>query len=567
MENLLVPYQATTHIPCKRVLVLAPHPDDEVFGCGGAIMRHVAQGVLVHVVVVSDGAHGVPADERHNYALQRQGESEEAAKILSYGVPVFWSYRDREVCYGEKLVREILAAINEMQVDLIYAPSIWEAHPDHRALGMAVVEAVRRIGQLIRLALYEIGMPLRPNCLLDISDLAERKLKAMQCFVSQNEKQRYDLDIAALNRYRTYTLPAEVTAAEAYFLVAAEELANDPLKLYQSEYGRQKELGLLSDNREIPLISVIIRSMDRPTLSEALDSVALQTYSNIEVLIINAKGGHHSEISTTCGHFPLRLLNQDGPSLGRSKAGNTGLVAVQGEYFSFLDDDDTLDPDHFSRLVTVRKANDKSALVYASVRCVDRVDPERKIINIFADRYEDGKLLAGNFIPIHAPLVPSILLQRGIRFDESLDVYEDWDFWLHIAQYSRFILSDQVTATYFIAGDSGVNPITVKEEMMHGATIAIYKKWLPRLTPQELWQLSRLYHERNLALHASYHEIELLKLELARVSDHLSNKQAELSNKQAELSNKQAELALVYQSHSWKLTAPLRKLMQWLRTS
>jgi LmbE family N-acetylglucosaminyl deacetylase len=93
---------------------------------------------------------------------------------------------------------------------------------------MCVIEAVRRAPSRPLLALYEVGVPIAPNLLLDISDLAECKMAAMACFVSQNEKQRYDLGIAALNRYRTYTLSAEVTAAEAYIVVSAEKLANDP---------------------------------------------------------------------------------------------------------------------------------------------------------------------------------------------------------------------------------------------------------------------------------------------------------------------------------------------------
>ncbi|KFI21034.1 hypothetical protein, partial [Nitrosococcus oceani] len=103
--------------------------------------------------------------------------------------------------------------------------------------------------------------PIQPNLLLDISDLAARKMEAMHCFISQNVKQRYDLHIAALNHYRTYTLPAEVTAAEAYILTSTEELAGDPLKLYQSEHTRQQKAGLVLDTNDIPLVSVIIRSM------------------------------------------------------------------------------------------------------------------------------------------------------------------------------------------------------------------------------------------------------------------------------------------------------------------
>jgi len=311
LENLLIPYQATTTIPCRKVLVFAPHPDDEVFGCGGAIMRHLEQGKVVEVIIVSDGAYGAESEEdRNQYTFRRQEESQSAAKILGYGTPAFWSYPDRKVSYGEKLIQDIVTAIDHSQADLIYAPSIFEVHPDHRSIGMAVIEAVRRKGKSLKLALYEVGMPIRPNCLLDISEFVDRKMTAMQCFSSQNQKQRYDLDIAALNRYRTYTLPANIQAAEAYMVISAEELAKDPLKLYQSEYARQKELGFTLDNHDIPLISVIVRSMDRSTLSKALDSIALQTYSNIEVLVVNAKGGFHGEIGDRCGRFPLKLINQ-----------------------------------------------------------------------------------------------------------------------------------------------------------------------------------------------------------------------------------------------------------------
>lgn len=206
MENLLIPYQATTCISSKSALVLAPHPDDEVFGCGGAIMRHVAHHEPVHVIIVTDGAHGVSQNERSAYIQLRQNESIAAAAILKYGKPVFWQYPDRELFYGEKLISDISSAIRDTEADLIYAPSVYEVHPDHRTLGMAALEAVRRSGRPIQLALYEIGQPIRPNLLLDISDLAARKMEAMHCFTSQNAKQRYDLHIAALNRYRTYTL-------------------------------------------------------------------------------------------------------------------------------------------------------------------------------------------------------------------------------------------------------------------------------------------------------------------------------------------------------------------------
>lgn len=506
MESLLVPYQAVTKFPATRVLVFAPHPDDEVFGCGGAIMRHVEQGIPVHVIVVSDGAFGVDDENAADYVQQRKNESIDAANVLGYGMPVFWQYRDREICYGEKLVREILMAISETQADLVYAPSVFEMHPDHRALGIAAVEAVRRIDSTIHLALYEVGIPLRPNQLLDISDLAEQKQKAMACFVSQNEKQRYDLDIAALNRYRTYTLPADVTAAEAYILVAAEELANDPLKLFQSEHARQKSMGLALDSRDMPLVSVIIRSMDRATLSDALDSVALQTYPNIEVVVVNAKGTDHRDIGAWCGRFPMHRVGEGEP-LTRSQAANMGLGAAKGEYLIFLDDDDWFLPHHILTLKAELDRHDTAIAVYSAVQAINEQCEE---IRRFEEDFDSVQFHIDNFIPIHAVLFRRRVIDSGACFDEALGVCEDWDFWLQILQYGEFRFVAKVGAIYQMYNSmrSGVwdNPENTRQVMT-----AIYRKWMPRWSDKLLWSI--LEYARYKRLHTEQSQATNVKID------------------------------------------------------
>ncbi|MHC4230563.1 MAG: PIG-L family deacetylase, partial [Planctomycetota bacterium] len=326
MEHLLIPYEAVQHVGEGVALVLAPHPDDEVFGCGGVIMRHVEAGDPVHVIIVSDGGFQdiMSGVDKTVYVQRRQEESVNAGRILGYGTPLFWGLADRDIEYGEKLVRKIISAIDSTGATLVYAPSIFEVHPDHRALGMTAIEAVRRSNEARQIAMYEVGVPLRPNVLLDITDLIERKQAAMACFASQLDIREYDQHITALNRYRTYTLPKSVKAAEAYLLASTDELRGNLLGLYDSEFRRQRELGLAVDTRDTPLVTVIIRSMDRETLSEALDSVALQTYPNIEVVVVNAKGEGHPEVGGWCGRFPLRLCGT-GQALGRSRAANTGL--------------------------------------------------------------------------------------------------------------------------------------------------------------------------------------------------------------------------------------------------
>lgn len=585
-ESLLIPYHAVAMLEAKAVLVLAPHADDEVFGCGGALAIHAAAGCPVSVVVVSDGAHAAADEaERVRCLAMREAESAAAAAILGYAAPQFWRLPDRGVEYGEALIERLLAAITTSGADLVYAPALGEAHPDHRVLALAAVEALRRLAASqpdLRLAMYEIGVPLQPNLLLDITAQVERKAEAMRCFSSQLQVQPYDAHIAALNRYRTYTLPATVLAAEAFHLVAAVDVARDPLQLFASEYRRQQHLGLAVDGgRDLPLVSVIIRSMDRDLLADALDSLALQTYPHLEVLVVNAKGGEHRDLGERCGRFPLRLINGGGERLDRAVAGNAGLAAARGELAAFLDDDDTIDADHYQQLVAAQRAAGGDMVVYAGVRCIDRDDAMRTVFHVFAEDFSPAKLLAGNFIPIHAPLFPRRFFDSGVRFDETLALYEDWDFWLQLARLTNFQRVDRVSATYFSSGSSGVGIQPSNPAAKERAAEQVYTKWLERLTANDLLAIGALYRQSHGdAAQARQSEAlaqsrsAVLAEEKAAVESRLSEVQQQLQaveQQRAELAQalagSSAELDAVYRSTSWRLSAPIRRLCGYRRPS
>ena len=226
LEHQLVPYEAVKSLGRGPVLVFAPHPDDETLGCAGAIMRHLEAGDAVTVVMVTDGAFGPPAI-RQAYLQTRQHEARCAASVLGYGEPIFWNLPDRGLVFEEALIDRIRASIEVEPSCLVYAPSWWEIHPDHRTLSLCVAEAIRRCRHDVALLMYEVGAPLQPNRLLDITVLHERKQAAIRCFASQLANQAYDQHIAALNRFRTYTFPAYVQFAEAYRLVTRHELLAD----------------------------------------------------------------------------------------------------------------------------------------------------------------------------------------------------------------------------------------------------------------------------------------------------------------------------------------------------
>jgi LmbE family N-acetylglucosaminyl deacetylase len=219
MEHDFIPYTATTTLPEGKVLLLAPHPDDEVFGCAGAIIQHVRQGHPIKVIIMTDGSAAtvhVDDSSRLAYIETRQQESCKAAKFLGYGIPEFWGIVDRTLTYDEKIVQRLCDSVQVNNIKQIYAPSLAEIHPDHNALANIAVEVARCCK--VKLIMYEIGIPLHPNILLDITHYIKLKNQAMGCFVSQLKIQNYRRHILSLNAYRSYTLPPQVTEAEAYYM-------------------------------------------------------------------------------------------------------------------------------------------------------------------------------------------------------------------------------------------------------------------------------------------------------------------------------------------------------------
>lgn len=246
MESSFIPYAATTILPTGHVLVLAPHPDDEVFGCAGTILQHLSQGNRVSVIIVTDGQAAATHDGNDSvsdYIKTRRQESQQAARILGYGSPEFWGITDRTLRYSEELVQRVVDYIGEKEITQVYSPSVMEIHPDHHELANIAVEAVRRCGKEVTLAMYEIGVPLYPNLLLDITDLVERKQQAMVCFASQQRIQDYRRHIDGLNNFRTYTLPPDIKAAEAYYVLDGATLQNQPWR----KFGPSQQTNVLEE--------------------------------------------------------------------------------------------------------------------------------------------------------------------------------------------------------------------------------------------------------------------------------------------------------------------------------
>ena len=183
--------------------------------------------------------------------------------------------------------------------------------------------------------------------------------------------------------------------------------------------------------RKHPLVSVIIRTIGRPSLAASVESVVRQGHRPIELVIVNAGGDRLPPLPETHS-IDVRIVN-DGP-LNRPRAANAGLSAAAGDWLVFLDDDDTFHPEHLeSLLATLGQAPD-ALVAYSATECIDA---QGISLGAFSGEFDRMRLLAQNYIQIGAALFSSRLVAEGYRFDESFECFQDWDFWIQLAYTGR----------------------------------------------------------------------------------------------------------------------------------
>lgn len=266
MENFYTPDKAGNLPAATRVLVFAPHPDDEIFGCGGSLALYRQRGAEIHVHVLTDGAGFSPEQERAGIAACRRAETNAALALLGIPAASFGPFRDRGLAALASLGEHVRELIGQHRPDVVLAPSLWEIHPDHLATGRALLAAVEQLlsrsENLPGLMFYEIGAPLRTDLLVDVTPVWELKQQAMACFPSQLAQQDYARHIAALNAYRTYTLPSATRYAEAFSFISAEEFGKRGEWPDRRVLGRWAEAALAAADVQAEILQASLAGRD-----------------------------------------------------------------------------------------------------------------------------------------------------------------------------------------------------------------------------------------------------------------------------------------------------------------
>jgi len=220
---MLIPFQAS-QLPPGPWLVFAPHADDETFGMGGSLLKAKKENVETHLVVLTDGAFG---GEREDLVKVREEEVNRAAQLLGIKSLHCWSEPDRGLDHNESLVGKITDTIRSLAPAAVFFPGPFEIHPDHRATAFLVWSALQQLrenGVSPEAIAYEIGVQNPVNLLIDVTDQYAEKKEAMAIYASQNNENNYEELVLALDKGRTFSLPAQVEFAEGFFRFQSKDM-------------------------------------------------------------------------------------------------------------------------------------------------------------------------------------------------------------------------------------------------------------------------------------------------------------------------------------------------------
>lgn len=131
---------------CKSLLCIQPHPDDNEVGAGATIAKLAAAGCKITYLTVTDGSMGSvdPAASPKNIAAVRRKEAQTSAQYLGASECIFLGFPDGSYPDEKLLCESIVRVIRSVKPEMLLAPDPflpYEAHPDHRRVGMAAAEA------------------------------------------------------------------------------------------------------------------------------------------------------------------------------------------------------------------------------------------------------------------------------------------------------------------------------------------------------------------------------------------------------------------------------------------
>ncbi len=215
-----------------KVLVFAPHLDDEILGLGGTLAKHIANGNEVYICVVARGSRKLYSEE---LLKQRDEEAIACHKFLGVKETILLGCESThlEEISRVEFNKKICEVVDRIEPEEVYIPHYGDMHKDHNVVTSAAMVALRPKGKHIVRRVYCYETPSEtgwnipgaitdflPNTYINITDFLDIKLKAMSFYKTQLHpfpSPRSLEALEALAKYRGMICGCE--AAEAFALV------------------------------------------------------------------------------------------------------------------------------------------------------------------------------------------------------------------------------------------------------------------------------------------------------------------------------------------------------------
>jgi LmbE family N-acetylglucosaminyl deacetylase/GT2 family glycosyltransferase len=433
-RHLFPPLADKNALP-RRVLVVAPHADDEVLGCGGMLAFHASRGDAVRVVVLTDGGAGDRDGVTASLAERREEESRAAGRVLGVNDHVFLRLPDGGLGAVPDLAEQIARVLAGFDPDLVYGPSPQEFHADHRATAAALAQAASRDARPRRYHLYGVNTYAHASVLYDTTAQWPVKERALATFASQLAYHDLVEKCAAFDRSRTVNVEDRaVQRAEGFADLASGEMAeylrraallveavlDDALggagastraATRRADSKRAAQLGVP------PTTAVVSTWNKRDEVCKNIDALLQQSLAFEEIVVVDnaSKDGTAERIAKD---YPeVRLVRMPDPSYGACETFNIGFASVTTPWLAILDDDVVLPPDWLEK-ASVRLQAEPETTAILSTKVVEPNMPDsfKNSPRVNTERYMATFRGCGSLAKV-APL------RKAGWYDERLFIY------------------------------------------------------------------------------------------------------------------------------------------------